>query len=308
MVLVALAWAGCTGGGGGRSVSPPPPDLSRGPVVANTALTEISGLAPSRRTADIVWAHNDSGDRARLFALDAHANVRGTVRIDGARAYDWEDLASFTMDGEAWLLVGDVGDNASHRADAYLYLIREPDPATLDPDRETTAPLVVRMSVVYPDGPRDCEALAVDSLTRTIFLISKRTVPAVVYTLPLTTNPVRAELTPTATRLTPLDLPQPSPIQSMMPTPSGRYGSQPTGFDIAADGSAAVVLTYANIWLYPHQAGETWAETFARRPQHRGFPDLFQAEAICFSADSQSLTFTTEGPNAPLVTWPVDLR
>ena len=44
------------------------------------------------------------------------ASATARLRIDGVRAVDWEDIASYELDGKAWLLIGDVGDNAASAA------------------------------------------------------------------------------------------------------------------------------------------------------------------------------------------------
>ena len=78
------------------------------------AISEMSGLAKSRRYADVYWMHNDSGDRARLFAVDGEGKIiiPGFMRsfyygeqeeadknpwpgliIETAVNIDWEDIA-----------------------------------------------------------------------------------------------------------------------------------------------------------------------------------------------------------------------
>jgi hypothetical protein len=37
--------------------------------VRHKELTEISGIAVSRQNRNVIWAHNDSGDSARIFAM-----------------------------------------------------------------------------------------------------------------------------------------------------------------------------------------------------------------------------------------------
>ena len=81
-------------------------------------VTEASGLAASRREPGLFWVHADSGGEPILRAVAADGSPRGILRIDGAGNVDWEDAASFTLDGRAWLLVADTGDNASRRATA----------------------------------------------------------------------------------------------------------------------------------------------------------------------------------------------
>jgi hypothetical protein len=94
---------------------------------------------------------------------------------------DWEDMASFTDDGVARILVADCGDNHAKRQSIILHLFAEPDP------RESTA-LDSEHSIVvtYPDGPRDCEAVAVDPHREQIVLIAKTAWPVCgVYSIPL---------------------------------------------------------------------------------------------------------------------------
>ena len=43
---------------------------------------------------DVFFAHNDSGDTARFFAVSRTSVVMQTFNLDGATATDWEDIAS----------------------------------------------------------------------------------------------------------------------------------------------------------------------------------------------------------------------
>ncbi|MEI6861188.1 MAG: hypothetical protein WCL04_02950 [Verrucomicrobiota bacterium] len=130
---------------------PAPPPAHVGTMPA--ALPEASGLAASRRADGLLWSHNDSGGQPVLYALDAKGGLRGKLRIAGVKNTDWEDLASFELDGRAWLLVADTGDNDERRKDCALLIIAEPDPADLASDRELTAPVAWRVPVRWPDGP-----------------------------------------------------------------------------------------------------------------------------------------------------------
>ena len=46
-----------------------------------------------------------------------------------------------------------------------------------------------------------------------------------------------------------------------------RMAGMPVGMDFAADGSAAVVLTYMDVLLFPRQPGESWTDALTRAPQ-----------------------------------------
>lgn len=294
--LVALALvSGCT--------AVPLAESWQGPQVAGhiaaPAINECSGLAVSRRDPDLLWTHNDSGGQPVLYAVDTAGRLRGSVRLAGVRNYDWEDVASFKLDGQAWLIVAETGDNYAQRTDCELYVIAEPDPAELSPDHEITVPVTRRISVRYPDGPRDCESIAVDIRERLVYLISKRTSPPVVYTLPLDSV---AGTTPEATPIGALaGIPLPTGPEALINAPWGRYRPWPVGLDLAPDGTRAVVLTYGAAYLYARHAGETWAQAFARTPQQLPAHGLPQAEAVCFSRDARSIYISTEGNAPPLL-------
>ena len=111
---------------------------------------ESSGLAASRRDSGILWTHNDSGGQPVLYAIEATGARRGDLRIADLLNRDWEDLASFTLDGRSYLLIADVGDNASRRNDCALYIVAEPDPADLSPLATSTARATAKPSPSMP--------------------------------------------------------------------------------------------------------------------------------------------------------------
>ena len=62
--------------------------------VNSHTVREESGLCASRRHTNILYTHNDSGDRARFYALDATtAHIKATLNVEGATSHDWEDIA-----------------------------------------------------------------------------------------------------------------------------------------------------------------------------------------------------------------------
>lgn len=130
---------------------------------------ESSGIVASRQNPGVLWTHNDSGDGPYLYATDLTGRALGRLRVTGAVAIDWEDIASgpcpdrFT---EACLYIADTGDNLFLRPRVTVYAIRDPTP----PLRASERALVLRIR--YPDGPRDVEALFVDA-DATIHLVTK---------------------------------------------------------------------------------------------------------------------------------------
>ncbi len=265
-------------------------------------IRESSGLAASRRDAKMIWTHNDSGGQPVLYALDPNGARRGDLRIVGAVNQDWEDMASFELDGRPWLLVADVGDNGSQRSDCALYVVAEPDPATLSPTQETPATVAWQIPVRYLDGPRDCEAVAVDARAGLVYLLAKRTSPRGLYTLPL--RPPADGVVPAAMPIAQLPdsaFPQPTAAQKLLPIPTGRYRAQPTGMDFAADGSAAVVVTYGDVLVFKHEPGETWATALKRPPLVLSPHGLAQAEGVSFGADSRTIYVSSEGDRSGIM-------
>ena len=166
--------------------------LADQPAVCNIQspeLTESSGLAASNRVAGHFWTHNDSGGQPKLFAIDETGTLTGSVVLDGAKAIDWEDIASYTDGSSKRLVIADVGDNQAIREEVALYLLDEPDP--LQHDRTA---MYREIRVRYPDGPRDCEAIGVDLKHRKILMVGKSFLPlAPVYSMPLPSQIFSAE-------------------------------------------------------------------------------------------------------------------
>ena len=268
---------------------------------------EASGLAVSRRDPSLRWTHNDRGARPRLYALDSQGGLRGTVTVTGAGSHDWEDLATFELEGQAWILIADTGDNFLRRHNAVLYLIAEPDPAMLQDDARISVPLHARIPVKFPGGPQDCEGVAVDVVRREILLVSKRSSPPMIYRLPLVLEPDLARNAPAAEALVALsNLPQPRWWAMFNVGTGGLLRAWPTGLDISADGRTAVVLTYGEPYLFQRAAEEDWAAAFARPPRQLSPHGLPQAEAVAFSADARQILVTTEGAEAPLLRYELE--
>lgn len=255
-------------------------------------IVEASGLARSHRQDDLLWTVNDGGAPPTLYALGTDGSDRGTVRVRAARNVDWEDLASFERDGEAWLLIADIGDNMAERDHVTLYILREPDPSTdlvVEPDR--------RLAFSYPDGPRDAEAVAVDAAADAVYVLSKRTIPAEIYALPLE-SPGRSAAV-VATRVGALTaLPQPSEEDVRLAEARYSWHWQPTAMDISADGRSAAILTYDGVYLYGRGDAQSWPDALLAPPSSLELGDVREAEAITIVRDG--LFVTVEAKHAPL--------
>lgn len=267
--------------------------------LTDRALPEVSGLVASRRRPDVLWAVNDSGNPLDLFALslDGRTLRRFDVEVPvPKRDADWEDLAALVHEGTPYLVIADVGDNSGWRRRVRLWVVEEPD---LDAAPEKIAPRW-RIELRYPDGPRDCEAVAVDPVTLTALFVTKRDWPPRLYEAPLA--PLLAAgggEAALALRTELSGLPRPS--RDLADPWSPEVLHMPTALDLAPDGSAAVLLTYAAAFHYPRAPGETWAAAFARAPSRLHLPALGLAEALAW-ADG-SLYVTSEVDPASFLRW-----
>jgi hypothetical protein len=251
--------------------------------LAEPALVESSGLAASRRRPARFWSHNDSGGEPRLYAFDAAGNRTGQVRLPSVTAHDWEDMACFVQDGVPRLLVADCGDNQARRDSIILYLFDEPDP-----DRDTVASSLQQVTVRYSDGPRDCEAVAVDPDRGQIILIAKSRLPlAGIYTVPLPTPNLRGgETTAVAHRRGTLPLPMISAIDRC-----GRTGD-------------LWVVNYFQAFRFARaDREEPIAAQLSRTPVSRDLPRLRQIEAAAVDPAGR-LWVTTEGSPAIMAAVP----
>lgn len=274
--------------------------------IASPKLTETSGLAISQRRDDLLWAINDSGGGPRLHALGVDGADRGFVTIEGVNAVDWEDLASFELDGRSYLLIADTGDNLSWRKQSMLLVVAEPELAGDALAPGSVAEPAWRIPFHFEDGPHDCEAVAVDRERARVLLIAKRAEPPGLYELPLRPQAVPQPASANATGLTARrigDVPGiPPPTRSDVAAARwlGRYFAMPTAFDISADGRLAVILTYREAYLYRRAAGDDWAKALGRQPLRIDLPAMAQAEGIAFGRDGHTLFVTSEGVGAPL--------
>jgi hypothetical protein len=144
--------------------------------------------------------------------------------------------------------------------------------------------------------------VAVDAREGSVYLLAKRTVPHGLYRLPL--RPPAAEAAPTALPVAQLPsqlFPQPSESQSRVPVPTGRYRAQPTDMAFAADGSAAVVLSYGDVLLFPRRKGERWENVLRRPPVVLAPHGLAQAEGVAVGADHRTIYVSSEGDSSGII-------
>ncbi len=263
-------------------------------IVQDPQILEASGIAVSRTTQNALWMHNDSGDTPRLFLVDLNGRTRAIVNVAGVTATDWEDMCSFEIDGESWLLIGDFGDNGTDRGirtpACQLLLIREPKLPASDREKEvpeTSVEVIRTITFEFPDGPRNCESVAVDTFSRTILMVTKADpLHSALYSLPLTLTSGKEHMK--AQKLASLGV------------------TYATAMDVSPDGRQLVVVDMFSgaMLTRADPTSESWIDASRRPATVLNLPRRHQGETVCFTADGKSLLLNSEGVSQPL--WRVE--
>ena len=270
--------------------------------LANPDINEASGMIASRINRGAFWIHNDGGDGPYFFAVTETGRHMGTFRIAAAENVDWEDMGHFSFEGTAYLLIADVGDNNARRSNCALYAVAEPVLSPSDSENHRTLPIAMHWRFRYEDGPRDCEAVAVDVENQKILLLSKRDTQPVLYSLPLMPG-TGGDIKIAKKIMSIKNIPPPTKADFQFKY--GQYRSQPTAMDLSPSGREIVILTFKNAYGYKHPVGEDWKTSFSRTPMIVHLPSaentkLRQREALCFSANGRALFVTSEDKFAPI--------
>ena len=278
-----------------------PPQEAKGPksverigVMSHQPLREVSGIVKSETYDGVWWVHNDSGDKARFFAVDAEGDVifperlgsryHGARRVAGQRPwpghlvhgavnFDWEDIAL----SEGRLYLADMGNNRNNRRDLGVYVVNEPNPREIQDTRKLTF-----YPIRYPDQHAfppeeeiwefDSEALFVDD--GTLYMLTKHRPAGELDGMSRGTKLYRLDTMHTDKEnvLTLIERHNSLPV--------------PTGACLSPDGSKLAVLCYSAVYVFERPAeGDRWLSDGRghrlRLPVHR----TLQAEAITWDDD-----------------------
>lgn len=229
----------------------------------DATLNELSGLA--RSSDGGYWAHNDSGDLARIFKLATDGSVEGTWNLVGIDAVDFEDMANAPCaDGSSCLVVADIGNNSRAREVVLLHRFAEPTTAGAIALIETT-------SFRYPDGNHDAEA--VFATAEAAYVINKDGNQSRLYRVPW--NPdqtVTAELVTTFAE--PLTV---------------------TAADLSVDGTRLLVRGYLSIAEFDVSSSFVTGLT---TPKYLPFSIDGQGEALTYTGSGGGFIAISEATNA----------
>lgn len=256
-------------------------------TVAPSQLTELSGIVGSRRLPGVFWVHNDSGDSARIFAIAQTGRLLATCNLSGADAVDYEDIAAGpsrlaerdTGSPADVLYVGDIGDNQAVRSFITVFRLEEPELDCEVTGASLTVP-VTRFDLVYEDGPRDAETLLIDPLSDQMLIVTKRDLPARIYTAALPQAPGA----------------EPAVLEYV-----GSIGVfWPVGGDVSRSGDAVVIRGYSSARFWSRLSGQSLAGALLGSGCSIPLQDEPQGEAICFDHRGCHYFTVSEQSHPPL--------
>lgn len=229
-------------------------------TLGDSRIIESSGLARSSYSRDTLFTHNDSGDSARVFAVDPSGRTQAVLTLGGVRSRDNEDIAA-GPNHKLWL--ADIGDNRRVRDEIKVYKFTEPSGLSSQTVQATT------FRLAYPDHPRDAEGLLVHPVSGRLYIVSKSVTGAGIYAAPSTLS------TTGINRLT-------------------RVASAPPLIKAASfspDGSRFVLSGRYSVYVYRSIGGA---------PITVAKPPLRQGESVAVSRGGGAMFVGSEGSDSPV--------
>ena len=273
-----------------KQVKPSPKKAKRTGRIEDRSIFECSGMATSNHQEDRYWVHNDSGHSATLYRLGPTGKTELELELEGVKNIDFEDIASFQLDGRPLLAVADVGDNRKQRKQVQVYLLEEPKASVGSPKMRISPLATLRFS--YGDGnSHNCEAIGYLPSSKQLLLCTKLN--------------SREVLEGQQAKMFSLDVLLDA-TGSLTARPVGTVpGGMITGMDISRDGKQAVIRNYLDARLYSIDSDRLQKSFSIDASGRLPLPLQRQGESICFSADGKKIIVTSEGKNPDIFEIPL---
>jgi hypothetical protein len=245
-------------------------------TLQDDTMLEISGIAASRQNPGLAWIHND-GPQTSLWLVSTNGAIFGVYQF-AQPTTDFEDIAigPGPVAGVDYVYGGDIGDNNSVRTEVHLF--RFPEPRVT---QSSSAPIAAGeqvITLVYPDGAHDAEALMIDPISGDAFIAIKETGVFHLY------------------KATQAQLNSGGGVQLAL-VQAGAFGPV-SGGDISPDGTQIVLRHENDARLWHRNPGESVEAALGRDGEKIpviGIPLEPNGEGISFASDSKSYYTISEG-------------
>jgi hypothetical protein len=256
-------------------------------------IMEASGIAISRSSPQLY--HVNDGNLPFFHVTDLQGGATQSVHIAGFTPLDIEGLALGLCGDSTCLYIADIGDNAVRRDSVQIALVKEARAYGVGTPPEKI------LTVRYPDGPHDAEAIAIHP-SGDLFLATKsrfdQPTPSQLFRLSAAQLAAGGEHTFEQVGTIPVA------------TLSSKLGDSPrrvvTAMDIAPDGRRFMLLTYDAAIEFAVDLQKGLPAAWSEGRTHHAFAvaALIQTEAIAYDRDGMSILYSTEsvrGSAAPLM-------
>ncbi|GAA4631056.1 hypothetical protein GCM10023196_058870 [Actinoallomurus vinaceus] len=293
-VLAALCAFWPTAATARVAAAPGPIDAQVLEVVADSRITQASGLATSEN-GRVLYSHEDSGRTTDVFGLGAKGKVQFTVHLPTGSNQDWEDMNAVRLrNGKRVIFLGDIGDallsrqkdHKSGRRDYEVLRFAEPSPDTTG---QVTPTGLQTYRLRYADGVtgRNAETLLVQPGTGHVFVVNKTENAqqrAALWAAPASLNPQGVNLLRSAV-----------PSLPVIGASGGAFS--PTGDRVVIRNDDTAYVWWIN--------GDDVAKSLTQDPVEVLLPRQKQGEGVTFTPDGHALLVNSEGEGQPI--WRVPL-
>ncbi|HNX02050.1 MAG TPA: hypothetical protein PLE33_02165 [Candidatus Cloacimonas sp.] len=236
-------------------------------VLQTDVLNEASGIDFGIQNKQVLWSHNDSGNKAEIYALNTEGQLLSTLSLKGVQNRDWEDIAvaKDPLSDISYIYIADIGDNNAKYNSVYVYRLREPQLTGKDEILQSSEFKTIEIN--YEDGPRDAEAIFLEPETGDIYIISKREEQVGLYRIAYPFNFKDKNI---ARRITSLPL------------------TWVTAADLSSNGKQLLVKTYTGIFKYKTKLDAQKNITLSKEAKTMPYLTEPQGEALCWDAKNKS--------------------
>jgi hypothetical protein len=251
-------------------------------VVSASEITEASGIVASRQNPGVLWTHNDSSYPGSVFAISTNGALLARYYIPNVFFGDFEDISFGPGPNpeHQYLYLGDIGDNFASRPN--IRVIRFPEPAVYAYQSNSPpvqpVPSWQEITLTYPDGPHNAEAMMVDPIAGDLFIVTKLATNAGVY------------------QVTRAQLDGGGPIEMTFVREMSFSGLKSvSAADISADGGLIAIRRNGKAWLWVRPTGQSISNVLAGVPATIPNADEPNGEAIGFHPTGLGYYTLSEG-------------
>ncbi|KAL3888474.1 hypothetical protein ACJMK2_000841 [Sinanodonta woodiana] len=247
-------------------------------TVDSPELKEASGLAASRTHPNILYTHNDHGDRSRIFALDATtAHVRAVFEITNATSHDWEDIAVGPCHGnETCIYIADTG-NAGHGARNIIYRV-------LEPDTIQNGSLPIDSQLHFTWNAQDCDTLMVDPSGEVYIISNVNGGKGLIAHIPRSGWDSGSTVHVNSNTHLSISTSHPDPL----------------GGDISPSGDEILVKTRESVLFWDMNGSKDYVSVLQTHPIRLPYISEHQGEAVAWQPDGRGYYTLGEGLHSPL--------